>query len=115
MRVKRFIEATGLTLSDTFTGLPDHISAEFELMQRLAQEESRAWREGTEDEARWCLKVQRKFFEEHLLKWVPVFCDKVVGAAEMAFFREMATMTKAFLSFERANLGGDPEKADAAG
>jgi TorA maturation chaperone TorD len=104
VEVKRFIEATGLRYEDRFTGLPDHISAEFELMQKLAERQSRAWSEGEEGDAEWCREVQKRFLEDHLGRWVPGFCDKIVDQASSSFYREMASLTKAFLQFEQTAL-----------
>lgn len=104
VEVKRFIEATGLRYEDGFTGLPDHISAEFELMQKLAERESRAWTEGEEEDAEQCRDVQKRFLADHLVRWVPGFCDKVVDQASSSFYREMASLAKAFLQFEQTTL-----------
>ncbi len=101
VKVRRFIQATGLRYEDTFTGMPDHISAELELMQKLAERESEAWGEGAEEDARWCAMVQRRFFDEHLSRWVPEFCAKVADRAEMDFYRDMAVLTRSFLEYER--------------
>jgi TorA maturation chaperone TorD len=104
VKVKRFIEATGLDYGEDFSGLPDHISAEFELMQKLADRESQSWSEGEENAASWCQNVQKRFFTEHLIKWVPEFCDKVVENANLRFFSQMAAVTKDFMELERENL-----------
>ncbi|GBE05880.1 hypothetical protein BMS3Abin10_01521 [bacterium BMS3Abin10] len=49
--------------------------------------------------------MEKKFIEEHLLKWIPIFCDKVITWAELPFYREMAKLTKFFIEFE--NEGKD--------
>ncbi len=117
VEVKRFIEAMGLSYHSDFTGLPDHISAEFELMQKLAEREARSWSEGDEEDARWCRGAQRQFFEDHILAWVPRFCDRVIDGAEQPFYREVAKVTKSFLEFEtegaRNSESAEPLKASA--
>ena len=104
VQVKRFVEAAGLDYEEGFSGLPDHISAEFELMQKLAEKESQAWSNGDETAADQCQNAQRRFFAEHLCKWVPGFCDKVMENAELTFFRQMAAVTKDFMELERESL-----------
>ena len=47
VKVKKFIETTGLVYDDAFTGLPDHISVELEFMGRLAEFESEKWANGS--------------------------------------------------------------------
>jgi anaerobic sulfite reductase subunit A len=103
--VKRFIEATGLSYDENFSGMPDHISAEFEFMAKLAQREATSWAEGDEGDAYWCREAQEKFLKEHIQSWVPRFCDKVITMAESPFYRQMAEVTKVFLSFEREEFG----------
>ena len=99
--VKRFIEATGLHYDEEFSGMPDHISAEFEFMAKLAQREAASWAEGDEEDACWCRETQEKFLKEHIQSWVPRFCDKLVALAEKPFYRQIAEVTKVFLGFER--------------
>ncbi len=102
--VKKFIETAGFDYNSQFTGLPDHISVELEFMQKLAEAEAEKWREGESDRARWCLAVQRKFFEDHLMQWVPDFCDQVIEKAQMPFYGEMAALTKDFVSFDQRQV-----------
>ncbi len=52
----------------------------------------------------YCLKVEKKFLDEHLSKWVPPFCDKVIAQANVPFYREMAGVTKDFLDFDRQRM-----------
>lgn len=111
--VKRFIEATGLRYDDAFSGLPDHISAEFELMGKLAEREGRSWSSGDEEDASWFRDAQRRFLKEHIHAWVPRFCDKVVRMARQPFYRQIAEVTIAFLDFERAGLADPPSSVIA--
>jgi TorA maturation chaperone TorD len=103
--VKKFIESTGLNYDPDYSGLPDHISVELEFMQQLTLREEQAWREEDEDGALNCLKTEKKFIEEHLVAWIPAFCDKVMRAAELPFYREMAALTKNFIEFEHREIG----------
>lgn len=107
VEVKKFIETVGFSYESEFTGMPDHISAELEFMERVTDREGQAWKENDEKAALYCRKIEKKFIEEHLLKWVPQFCDKVTEAAELPFYRDMASWTKHFLAFEKEeiNLG----------
>jgi TorA maturation chaperone TorD len=102
--VKRFMEGAGLAVDDDFSGMPDHISAELEFMRKLCEFEAAAWIREEEDNAVLCQNVQKRFVEEHLIQWVPSFCDKVMDMARMPFFKEMAKATKGFVDYEQANL-----------
>jgi len=102
--VKKFIESAGLSYDPEYKGLPDHISVELEFMQQLTLREKQAWKEEDKDAALKCLQTEKKFIEEHLVRWVPAFCDKVVSAAELPFYREMAALTKNFIEFENREI-----------
>ncbi|GBE57213.1 chaperone protein TorD [bacterium BMS3Abin01] len=99
--VKKFIESTGLEYRSEYDGLPDHIGVELEFMKEVTRREAQAWEEKDEDGADCCLKIKKKFIEEHLARWIPVFCDKVIAAANLSFYREIAAITKSFIEFER--------------
>jgi TorA maturation chaperone TorD len=106
VQVKKFIEAAGLNYENSFSGNPDHISAELEFMEMLTRREAEVWNSGECELALDCLKIQKKFFEQHLDNWVPAFCQKIAEKTEHSFFRGMAQVTKGFLDFERENLDG---------
>lgn len=104
VEVKKFIEATGLSYSDDFKGLPDHISVEFEFMQQLTLREEQAWKDEDTDRAVACRQVEKKFIEEHLIRWIPNFCDKVIQEAELPFYHAMAALTRSFIEFETEEM-----------
>jgi len=112
VEVKKFIETAGLNYHSDFTGMPDHISAELEFMERVTEREGQAWKENDEKAALYCRKIEKKFIEEHLLKWIPQFCDKVTEAAELPFYRDIAVLTKHFIVFEKeeTNISGNRSK-----
>ncbi len=107
VEVKKFIESAGLDYTSEYKGLPDHISVELEFMQQVTLREEQAWGENDKDGALYCLKIEKKFVEEHLVRWIPIFCDKVIREAELPFYREMATLTKNFMEFEKAEINRD--------
>ncbi len=104
VKVKKFIEAAGLEYGDSFDGMPDHVSAELEFMQRLATKEAEAWEEPNEEFATNILKIEERFLDEHLSRWISRFCDKVIATSEGPFYREFAEVTKGFLEYEGESL-----------
>ncbi len=102
--VKKFIESTGLDYIEDFKGLPDHISVEFEFMQQLALREEQAWMESDADGAAACRNVEKKFIEEHLIRWIPNFCEKVIQDAQMPFYRSFAELTINFIEYEMEEM-----------
>lgn len=102
--VKRFIEALDLELLEDYHGLPDHLSVELELMANLAGHEARGWEQNDLSSAANALAYQQEFMQEHLMRWVPLFCKKVIETAEMSFYRSVARMTQDFLASEAADI-----------
>ena len=104
VEVRKFIEASGLEYTPEYRGMPDHISVELEFMQQAAKMESQALEDNDNEGLLYCLKMEKRFIEEHLLKWVPGFCDRIISDAEMSFYREMARVTKHFMEFEEEEI-----------
>jgi TorA maturation chaperone TorD len=105
-QVKSIIESSGLEYKSEYTGMPDHISVELEFMQHVVQHEAQAREVDDEETALLCLKNEKQFVDEHLFGWIPGFCEKVIEAAEMPFYREMAKLTCNFIEFEKEELKG---------
>ncbi len=100
VKVKAFIEAAGLGYADSFHEMPDHISAEFELMAKLAAHEAEQWRAGDQKNALGSLRIQRRFFDDHLNQWVPGFCHKVIERKESEFYARAAKLARAVLAYD---------------
>ncbi|MCP4288096.1 MAG: molecular chaperone TorD family protein [Gammaproteobacteria bacterium] len=105
--VKNFIETTGLDYKTEFTGVPDHVSVELEFMQKLSAWEADKWLQNEPDDAKFCQQVQRMFFEQHLMSWLPQFCDVVMEQADIRFYAAMAELTKNYLEFEQQGITAD--------
>ncbi len=104
VETKKFIESLGLSYKPEYTGLPDHISVELELMQQITQREEQAWAEGDKNTALKCLKKEKIFIKEHLARWIPDFCNKVIQEAELPLYRVMAKLTNNFIEFETKEI-----------
>ena len=100
VKVKNFIESSGLEYSSNWSGLPDHIGVELEFMQRLTCHEKEAWSVDDKETAFHCLEFEKRFIDEHLSQWVPVFCDKVKEESRVAFYVEMAELTRQCIDFD---------------
>lgn len=104
VEVKKFIETSGLEYKSDYIGIPDHISVELEFMKQAAEREVQAREENDNDGLLYCLKMEKKFIDEHLAKWLPVFCEKVISEANLSFYREMARITSNFIEFEKEEI-----------
>lgn len=110
--VKKFMEGAGVTIDDSFPGMPDHITAEFEFMQRLTSKEAEAWTTGNCELGTNILKIEKRFYDEHLSQWIVNFCDKVIDLADHAFFRDFSEVTRGFIEFEEETLNDLIDQAD---
>ena len=102
--VKMFIEKAGLEFKSEYTGLPDHISVEFEFMKELTLREAQAWEENDSEGAMKCREIEKRFVDDHISKWVPGFCDRVIQTAELDFYRNIAKLTKEYVLEEKGLL-----------
>ena len=113
VEVKKFIESAGLEYITEYSGLPDHISVELEFMQQAARREAQAWESNDSEGALYCIKMEKKFLDDHIAKWIPLFCDKIIADAELSFYREIAKLTKHFIELEMEEIsGGIPKTLD---
>lgn len=81
--VVAFYNSVGLTIDDEISLIPDHISAELFFMSYLIENRF--------------LKEQKSFMEEHLLQWIPAYCEEISRQASTTFFREAAMLLKEFI------------------
>lgn len=99
----------GLSLRETFRDCPDHIAAELEFMAHLCAKEENAWNTGTIGEAATLRAAQKRFLDEHPIRWIPQFCCRVSSGAHSHFFQTVARILLNFVQCEAA----DPEGMEA--
>jgi TorA maturation chaperone TorD len=104
--MKNWVEHYGLGISEKFGSIPDHISVELEFMQKLIEQERLSWENSDRGTTERCIEVQRTFFHKHINGWVPTFCESVIEAANLDFYREIARLTKDFIGEEEQLLNG---------
>ena len=82
----------------------DHIAVELRFMALLAAQESGARDTRDIERVRALLTHQRRFLEDHLLPWVPAYCERIAAEARELFFTAVAHMTAETLAADRDNL-----------
>ncbi len=110
VKVNEFIEEVGYQLAADYPGIPDHLGVELGLMQQLAKREETAWQAGDIDQAAKLVAEQDYFLREHILKWVPQFCQQVATETVNDFYRVMAKLTQELIAFDH---GQTAELAEA--
>ncbi len=79
---------------------PDHISFELEFMYLLCRQEAEAWARDDEDEAWRLWYAERDFLTEHLLAWLPRFCDEMRRHDRLGLFSHLADLTEGWATFD---------------
>jgi TorA maturation chaperone TorD len=97
MAVQQLYAEGGFDLAEDFRELPDHIAAELEFLYALLFKACRAARDGESDEV---ATVRTRLMREHLGQWAAPFADALAASARLAYFRELAGLTRRFVSLE---------------
>ena len=84
--VAGFYARAGLTIDEQFNLIPDHLHLELLFMSYLIETNR--------------YDLQKIFLEEHLMNWVPHYCDELIKMAQTSFYREIAEITRDFLMAE---------------
>ena len=94
----------GFDKAQNWTEGEDHISLEFEYLQRLAGRTKEALDQGNEGEAFRLTEVQLAFLRDHIVSWVPMLTDDMLRFAQTRLYRGLALITEGFLEVDEAFL-----------
>ena len=97
MEVMKTYEQEGLSKSDDFKDLPDHIVVELEFMSFLIYQELDALKKKDEQLAWNYLEKQNSFLNSFLHQWVPPFCQKIKEGTENKFYISLADCLLKFI------------------
>lgn len=92
LKVKEIYRRAGLVRVEGYHEPEDHIAVELAFMGYLCRENCSPG-------------LQRSFLHDHLLKWVPRFCDDIFKKSRSDFFRGIGKLTIGFLMMEKEVLG----------
>jgi TorA maturation chaperone TorD len=99
----------GLVLTED-GDLPDHIVTQLEYLHFLCLAEMEAAEQVNNEYRQTLREKKRKFYEQHIIHWVPEFCGKVRSHSRIEFYRVMSRLLKNFILLE--NRGLNAEKLD---
>ncbi len=97
MSVQQAYAAAGIGLPEEVRDQPDFIGFELDFMRHLTDKESEAWAQENRAEALHVLESEQAFLQEHILRWIPRFCEVMFQQASLDFYRGIARMTKGFV------------------
>ncbi|NTU42488.1 MAG: hypothetical protein HGA78_05455 [Nitrospirales bacterium] len=78
--VQEFYRSVGLAMDDEVNLIPDHVSVELLFMSWLIEN--------------GLAEQEEAFMEDHLLKWLPLYCDEVRELARTGFYKDIADLLK---------------------
>jgi len=99
LKVKQVYRKAGIAKVNEYAEPEDHIAFELRFMHYLCEEELSA---DTEERIAECLNLQKEYLNEHLLRWVPDFCDALIECELSDFYKGIARLTRGFILLEEA-------------
>ncbi|NIN12708.1 MAG: hypothetical protein GTN62_12870 [Gemmatimonadales bacterium] len=90
----------GLSLYPCHRDLPDHVATELVFMYFLSRQEGEAWEKGQAETAKEFRRAQLEFLKEHLVRWLPDFCERVQNATRSNVYWALADILREFLVAE---------------
>lgn len=103
--VAGFYRAFGFQASADNRERVDHIGVELEFMHLLAYKEAYALVHHGRGKVRLCRRAQRRFWGDHLGRWLPLFAALLAGRAGDGFYGRLALAADAFARAEARELG----------
>lgn len=97
LNIKNIYAESGVVLPEEIHDQPDFVGFELDFMRYLAEQEAKAWAENDMQAVMATGRKEHAFLEEHVLLWIPQFCDLMRDQAQLDFYRGVAQMTKGFL------------------
>ena len=88
--VMEYYEKAGLTFDEELDLVPDNLTIELLFMSYLCE---------TGD-----VEMQESFFAEHLLSWVPDYCESLAAEAADGYYSEIASVVREFIEMEAEEL-----------
>jgi len=80
----------------------DYLGLELDFMRLLCEEEIRSLDQGDTDEAEGFARLQHRFLQEHLLPWVPRYCESLLSHSTAGFYQGVAQLLLGFLEEQAA-------------
>jgi len=95
------LRAHRLEIKHVYNELEDHLFIQLEFMAFMCRQVLTAIEKGDLTAALDCLSEQQAFVENHLLNWVPRFCQDVERHALTDFYRGLAKVTSQYLLIDK--------------
>jgi DMSO reductase family type II enzyme chaperone len=104
LELRDFYRAFGLELRPEADERPDHLALELCFLAFLCVKEAQAEDQAELEILGLVQSAERRFLEEHLLPWVPEFCEQLRREQSLSFHACAAELLAQFLEGEPARL-----------
>jgi TorA maturation chaperone TorD len=98
--INRLFSEMGIQVPEEWHQPSDYIGVELDFMRLLCEREDQEWEKRQEDASRQILKVEKSFLEEHLVLWVPLFCEKMFEQADEDYYRGISRLTAGLVGYD---------------
>lgn len=115
LEVRNWYARYGLEAKNKTHEPDDHAGLELEFLAYLAGLAVEALDAHDQGQFRELVAAQQAFLQEHVLRWIPVWCGHVVEHARTDFFRGAALMTRGLLTWVADHLEPLAEKVSFPG
>jgi TorA maturation chaperone TorD len=93
-------------MPSSFKETEDHVSMETLFMYFLAENTARELENGDEEKAESFITAQKNFLNDHILRWIPAFCELVLQRKNdnMVFVDSATMLLRGFLAYDKEFL-----------
>ena len=91
----------------------DHLAAELRFLAIACHRESEAWQADDIQMAMDWVRRERDFLDQHVLRWVPEYCQKATGMAETPFYRSLLSLMPRACALDREDIDAILESVPA--
>jgi TorA maturation chaperone TorD len=108
--VLRTYNEAGMELASGTTEPPDHVGVELSYLSYLCSKEADAHRSCDSTEMARYSRMQYDFLRQHVVRWVPSFCQHIARADTTGFYQGIAILTREFLLADSYGIPEEYEK-----
>lgn len=104
-----FYKAFGLEISEEMPDRVDHVATELEFMHILALKESIAIKDNETEHIEVVQDAERKFMNDHLIRWTGKFKDRLAQAESGKFYMLLGEVLDQWVNLDKAYLFSSDE------
>jgi len=92
-----YFQTAGLDAAEICDDPVDYLSSELKLMGLLAFQEYEYLQQDNNEQAYLVRELQQKFLQNHIMTWVPEYCEMLIEASREEYYQSLARYLSSFL------------------